>query len=485
MLAFNPFLPCDEYVPDGEPHVFDGRVYLYGSHDKFGGKAYCENDYVCYSASVDDLSAWRYEGVIYRKAQDPASDKGYLYAPDVTRGADGRYYLYYAMSGDTTISVAVCDTPAGAYEFYGHVRHADGVPFGKKRGDVNNFDPGVLLDDDSRLYLYTGFAPKSERWRAPKEALGLHCDGGYMVELLSSDMLTVCSAPVRTIPGYDAAIGTPYDGHAFFEASSIRKIGGHYQLIYSSILSHELCYALSDSPFGPFTYGGIVVSNADLGLHGNQQPRNYTGNTHGGLAQINSKWYVFYHRQTNRIAYSRQACAEKIAVTPDGHVQQAEITSCGLNGGALPTPGTYEARIACNLSSAHGTYDYGKPNPPDGHPYFTQEGGDREPGTSLPEERQYIANMQDGAWAGFKYFDFRDVRRVTLSLRGSGCGRMVLAQERGGAVCAAVEVTPSADWAAFSADFAGENGVHALYVTYQGSGAVDFRLISLEQEEQS
>ena len=69
--AFNPFLPSWEYIPDGEPHIFGNRVYLYGSHDKFNGNSFCKNDYVCWSAPVDDLSDWKYEGVIWSKKQDP------------------------------------------------------------------------------------------------------------------------------------------------------------------------------------------------------------------------------------------------------------------------------------------------------------------------------------------------------------------------------------------------------------------------------
>ena len=69
--AVNPYLPSWEYIPDGEPHVFNGRVYVYGSHDRFNAPIFCVNDYVCWSAPVEDLSDWRYEGVIYRKKQDP------------------------------------------------------------------------------------------------------------------------------------------------------------------------------------------------------------------------------------------------------------------------------------------------------------------------------------------------------------------------------------------------------------------------------
>ena len=120
--AWNPYLPLWEYVPDGEPHVFEGRVYIYGSHDRFDGDAYCLNDYVGWSAPVEDLSDWRYEGVLYRRRDDPRNADGSqkLFAPDVARGPDGRYYLYYALNQTSAVSVAVCDTPAGRYRYYGN-----------------------------------------------------------------------------------------------------------------------------------------------------------------------------------------------------------------------------------------------------------------------------------------------------------------------------------------------------------------------------
>ena len=93
--VFNPFLPSWEYIPDGEPHIFGDRVYLYGSHDRFNGKAFCLNDYVCWSAPVDNLKEWRYEGVIWKKSDDPVKVKGFfkdMYAPDVVQGIDGKYY---------------------------------------------------------------------------------------------------------------------------------------------------------------------------------------------------------------------------------------------------------------------------------------------------------------------------------------------------------------------------------------------------------
>ena len=83
-----------------------------------------------------------------------------MYAPDVAQGIDGRYYLYYFLGYTSRIGVAVCDTPAGQFEFLDYVHYPDGTLLGEK-GEPLQFDPGVLVDDDGQVYLYTGFAPKN------------------------------------------------------------------------------------------------------------------------------------------------------------------------------------------------------------------------------------------------------------------------------------------------------------------------------------
>jgi len=150
---FNPYLPPWEYIPDGEPRIFGDRLYIYGSHDCFGGKWNCENDYVTWSAPLSDLSDWRYEGVIFRKDQD--ARQGNLYAPDCVQGPDGRYYLYYSKDDSSVIGVAVCDRPAGEFQFYGEVIYPDGRVLGDSEGEYFMFDPSVLVDD-SRVWLYSG-----------------------------------------------------------------------------------------------------------------------------------------------------------------------------------------------------------------------------------------------------------------------------------------------------------------------------------------
>ena len=127
--VFNPYLPSYEYIPDGEPHIFNDRLYIYGSHDRFGSRFFCDNDYVLWSAPLDDLSDWTCHGVIYRKDQDPLNKEELnpLFAPDVAQGKDGRYYLYYAPCNTRSIGVAVSATPEGPFEFLGHVRYKNGT----------------------------------------------------------------------------------------------------------------------------------------------------------------------------------------------------------------------------------------------------------------------------------------------------------------------------------------------------------------------
>ena len=473
--AFNPYLPSYEYVPDGEPRVFDGRVYVYGSHDRFDGSGFCEGDYVCWSAPVDNLGDWRYEGVIYPTDRDPMNPNGSmkLFAPDAVRGPDGRYYLYYSLNGSTVVSVAVCDTPAGNFQFYGYVRRPDGSVYGHREGDVSCFDPGVLVEGN-RIYLYTGFAPGPGWLYDLLSKSNRRMEGAYCTEL-APDMLTVRREPVLIAPSVWNEAGTGFEGHAFFEASSIRKIGSRYYFVYSSILSHELCYAVSDFPDRDFRFGGTLVSIGDIGLKGNQEAVNYTGNTHGGMVQIQGQWYIFYHRQTNKQCCARQGCAEPITIRPDGSIDQAEITSCGLNGGPLTGSGRYEARIACNLGFREPAFGYVAVREKDTlHPYFTQSGQDRE---DRPD--QYIANMSDGAWCGFKYFAFTGQTRILAVTRGTARGTLAVSTGRKDAPFTQIPIASSADWTETGASFPPLSGTLPLFFTFHGEGTMDFQEFEL------
>lgn len=526
--VYNPYLPLYEYVPDGEPHIFGDRLYLYGSHDRFDGEMFCLNDYVCYSADIHDLHTWRYEGVIFCKEQDPRNQKNAkpdeipfiydtkgrflgglnapgihaLWAPDVVQGRDGKYYLYYCLDFLPEIGVAVCDTPAGKYEFLGFVRHADGTLLGQREGDLGQFDPGIFIDDDGEIYLYSGNAPMYREHIGGKQA--------SQVMTLEQDMLTLKKDPVKLLPDVSDSEGTGFEGHEFFEASSIRKINGIYYLIYSSVQSRELCYATSRYPNRDYKFGGTLVDICDVGIDGRtaEHAHNCSGNTHGSIENVLGQWYVFYHRQTNRTQYSRQGCAERITIAEDGTIAQAEVTSCGLNGGPLHGMGTYPAAICCHLTGKDGIPFSDQIQMKWEYPFLTQDFADREPEKTdsakkenaekknaqknngakfdTDEITQYIANFTDGSTAGYKYFDFETESTVAVLLRGRAHGTLKIAvdDENCETACGEIPVRIfTGEWTELKGEIRIPAGVHAVYFRYVGSGWVDFAVFEFVERK--
>lgn len=449
--CLNPYLPFNEYVADGEPHIFGDRIYIYGSHDKENGEVYCMLDYVCYSAPLDDLSDWRYEGVIYKREQDPHyAENVYLWAPDICQGPDGRYYMYYILSNELQIAVAVCDQPAGKYTYLGRVSYADGTTLEKNIP----FDPAVL-NDDGKIYLYYGFAPT---FPIPRMA-GKEMPGASVVEL-EQDMLTVKVEPRIILPNRKYAAGTEFEGHAFFEACSIRKIDGLYYLVYCSELAHELCYAISTEPDGVYHYGGTIVSNADIGYMGNTVPKNCFANNHGGMECVNGQWYIFYHRHTHGHQCSRQGCAEKINLRTGEQIQQVEMTSCGLNGGPLAGRGIYSVAAACNLYSKNG-----------GKALIYGAKLEDEPCISGEDERPLIKHFADGCTAVFKYFMVKDITKISVTVRGNG-GTLHISD--GAKDLTVISLQESSEFIEYTQDFCSEEEIIPIYFNYEGAGEIDF-----------
>lgn len=459
-------------------------MYIYGSHDAFNGEDFCVNDYVCYSAPVDNLKDWKYEGVIYKASQDPRGEGNHMCAPDVAQGPDGRYYLYYQLHRLTCTCVAVADKPQGPFEYYGAVQHPDGTPWGEKKGDAFAFDPGVFVDDDGKRYLYVGFSPVG-LFKFVFKMRGTKVDGSVCLEL-DEDMKTVIGGEMPMVPGQKMAKKTEFAEHPFFEASSMRKCNGKYYYVYSSLLSHELCYAVSDYPNKDFKFGGTIISIGDVGLDGRtpENAVNSLGNTHGGMELINGQWYIFYHRQTNRQKCARQGCAEPITIAADGSIPQVEITSCGLNGGSLEGKGTYGAYIASHLTAKEGVLtckDTHEKDEENVYPFFTQTGEDR-----LENPDQYVANIKSGATVGFKYFDLTGDTKVSVKVKkgefanGDAKGKMLVKLSADGDAVATIDIDAGETYADFTATEAiTATGKQALYFTYEGTGALDFESFTL------
>lgn len=483
---FNPYLPLDEFIPDGEPHVFDGRVYIYGSHDKEAGRTYCMLDYVTYSAPINDLTNWRYEGVIYEAKNDPDyKNRPYMYAPDVVKGNDGCYYLYYSVSGDFgqggyfgPISVAKANTPIGPFKFIGHVHYKDG----KLMKDYVPFDPAVI-NDNGVIRLYFGTQYEYEEFdddffsndehiecemgmfgKSREEILEYakkdSCNGAIML-VLEDDMVTVKENPKHIIP-YKVK-GTPFEAHPFYEGSSIRKFNDTYYFIYSSRLNHELCYATSKYPDRDFTFRGTLVSNGDIGYNGRlaKDKLNMTGTTHGSIEYINGEYYVFYHRLTHKSDYSRQGCAEKLYMDNYGLFNQVEITSCGLNNGPLLAEGKYPAVICCNLTNGlmpHGSNKIFT----DIFPNVTNEGNIR-----------YIGEITNNTLIGFKYFKFDNNKKLNITYRSKGIGKLIISTDILFSKTSEVKINEEKEFKAVTINYDFNNDVLPLYIKYEGSNTID------------
>ena len=300
--VFNPYLPLTEYVPDGEPHVFNNRVYVYGSHDAAGSDRFCVNDYTVWSAPVDDLTDWKCHGTVYKKEQDPRSKSGKLvdlYAPDCVCGIDGRYYLYYSAMGPNTknfgpISIAVADQPEGPFKYYGDVRNSDGRVVLKY---LNN-DPAVI-NDHGRIWLYYGWGLgrdfRNRLFRPILNKVLSRISGRSVTEInltepsilscavveIGKDMMTVLTEPKAVLDSKSSApLHTDFYNHAFYEAPSIRKFSNLYYLVYSCGANNALAYATSQYPDRGFQYRGVIISNSDLEYHGNTEPKAPAGTIH-------------------------------------------------------------------------------------------------------------------------------------------------------------------------------------------------------------
>ena len=407
LLAANPYLPLWEHTPDGEPYVFDDpdnpgrkRVYVYGSHDN-RQSLWCGRDLVLWSAPVEDLNKWRFDGVIFRSVADangnPLDGKSLgdlLFAPDVALKTDASgkktYFLVpNNMASKRKSMIAKSDRPDGPFR----VCNWDAKDPTRTRGCLGQ-DPALFVDDDGRVYGYWGY------WRS-------------MAAELDSETMADVKPGTKVVE--DMVSGGKQPGaFRFFEASSVRKVKGKYVFIYSRKTedgefglyssSYTLAYAYSDKPLGPWTYGGTII---DGRARENRQDGTVVvtaspwGNIHGSICEINGKWYVFYHRQCGRKGDGRQAMVAPVDVDVEERVggrvriSEAEYTSEGFESDGLDAFEWHPAGIMSYFT---------------GGPYMRPcyaEGYDNRDPYDEKINRGTVVNITAGSVVGYKYFDFR------------------------------------------------------------------------------
>ncbi len=431
----NPYLPLWEHIPDGEPYVFEDpdnpgkyRVYVYGSHDNLITE-YCGRDQVVWSASVDSLNRWRYDGVILvvdknRDGEkfDSAGTADVLYAPDVTMTTDATgkktYWLFpNDQTGYRNGLIAKSDRPDGPFEVCNWSKENPNQVDG-----VLQFDPAVFVDDDGRVYGYWGF------------------ERSYAAEF---DPQTMATVKPGTKVVEDMISGRNQQGRfKFFEASSIRKIKDKYVFIYSRFTeegefglpssNYTLAYCYSDAPLGPWTYGGTIIDGR--GREKDEQGNVIAsatpdGNTHGSICEINGQWYVFYHRQTGTNEYARQAMVAPIEVkVEEGKGGKVEISEGEYNSNGFALDGLdpfecHSAGICCWYTGPKpATHEW--PNNTFYGSYVAAGYGTDDKFDApydLKNNTNLVVNNTDGSIVGYKYFNF-DAER----LANPGCLMLVM-----------------------------------------------------------
>ncbi|MDR2814453.1 MAG: glycoside hydrolase family 43 protein [Prevotellaceae bacterium] len=289
MMKQAKYLVPNDYMADPAVHVFNGKLYIYPSHDRESGipendngDHFDMNDYHVFS--MDDVEEGRVtdHGVVLKVADIPWAGRQ-LWDCDVAH-KNGKYYMYFPLKDKNDIfriGVATADRPEGFF-----------TPEKRPIPGSYSIDPAIF-EENGKYYMYFGgiWGGQLQRYRSNK-ALESACFPANSepaicpkVVRLSDDMLEFAEEP------RDALIldqnGKPLTQgdttRRFFEASWMHKYNGKYYYSYSTGDTHLLCYAVGDNPYGPFTYQGVILTPV-VGW-----------TTHHAIVEFKGKWYLFHH----------------------------------------------------------------------------------------------------------------------------------------------------------------------------------------------
>ncbi|MDR0977147.1 MAG: family 43 glycosylhydrolase [Prevotellaceae bacterium] len=292
LQAQNPIIR-DQFTADPTARVFNGKVYLYPSHDipspieRLKGW-FCMADYHVFSS--ENLMDWTDHGVIVTQNEVPwVQPNSYsMWAPDCVE-KDGKYYFYFpsAPKGGRGfgVGVAIADDPAGPF-----------VPQAEQMKGVTGIDPCVLVDKDGQAYIY---------WSGM----------GMQVAKLKPNMTEVDGDPVRIT-------GMPRRGMT--EGPFAFERDGKYYFTYPWVKdkTEVLAYAMGDSPMGPFTYQGVIMDESPTGCWTN----------HHSIVEYDGQWYLFYHHNdySPNFDKNRSARVDSLFFNEDGTIKQVRPTLRGV-----------------------------------------------------------------------------------------------------------------------------------------------------------
>ncbi len=295
LFAQNPIIR-DQFSADPSARVFDGKVYLYPSHDILANEErgrpgwFCMEDYHVFSS--ENLTDWTDHGVIVSQEKVPwVNSKAYaMWAPDCIEN-NGKYYFYFpAPANDSTlgrgfsIGVAVSDNPYGPF-----------TPQPKPIKNARGIDPNVFIDKDGQAYLY---------WAARN----------FYVAKLKEDMLELASEPqiIEGLPNKGLK-----EGPFMFERHGI------YYLTYPHVpdSTERLEYAIGDNPMGPFKITGVIMD---------EKPGCWTN--HQSIIDYKNQWYLFYHHNdlSPNFDKNRSVRIDSLSFNEDGTIKKVIPTLRGV-----------------------------------------------------------------------------------------------------------------------------------------------------------
>jgi len=373
-LPQNPILPPDwnMYIADGEPHFFNGKIYIYGSRDVSNGELpngkidWCSDKYnVIYS---EDLINWTDAGVSFNLSDVPDAKGTRMWAPDVCYNpVDQKYYLYTCFNGmDIPFVVSTSTSPTGPFTDAKTLTFDDGTPV---KGGI---DPAVFIDTDGKSYIY---------WS------GMKC-----AQFVDGDLTVVKKKSVKSISGTKDP----------FEGPSMRKVGDKYYFIYiqnngaqsnSNVSPTRMAYMIGDSPLGPFKDKGVIISDTDY-------PN--ASNIHGSIEQFNGQWYVCYHLPVGDKKFTRVPCMELITFNEDGTINEVKPTSSGIRG-AFKLGDKIQASSGVEFSNGNKDQSYNSVE------------------NTFPIMK--LNNANSGAngnpYIGYKYIDFKSANAKEITLNAT------------------------------------------------------------------
>ncbi len=304
------------YTADPSAHVFNGRIYIYPSHDTATGTPENDNgdhfnmmDY--HILSMDTVGGKVTDHGVALHIKDIPWAGRQLWAPDAAF-ANNTYYLYFPVKDKQDIfriGVATSSKPEG--------------PFVAEKEPINgsySIDPCVFKDDDGSFYMYFGgiWGGQLQRWNNNQyDSAGKLRQGDEQsilprVAKLGPDMKNFAESvkELKIVDSKGNLFKEKDNDKRFFEAAWMHKYKGKYYFSYSTGDTHNIVYAIGDSPYGPFTYQGVLLKPVE----------GWTN--HHSIIEKDGKWYLFYHDvQLSGKTHLRNVKVAELKYNDDGTIQ--------------------------------------------------------------------------------------------------------------------------------------------------------------------